>query len=64
MKEWILVVLEKIDMQFQGNSRIIALFGIHSIWGSQSDMFQLKYFRSNVAFLNLEKLGYWKKIDI
>ena len=50
MKELSLVFLKKIELQIRGNSILIALLDIPSIWGSENDMFQCKYFRSNIAF--------------
>ena len=40
MKELSLVLLEKSELQHRGNSKLIALFGVRSSWGSQNDMFQ------------------------
>ena len=42
--------LEKGDLQHQGKSILISLFGIPSMWGSQNDMVQPKYFRSEFVF--------------
>ena len=42
--------MEKIELQLRGSLKIIELCGSPSIWGSQADMFQQKYFRSNVSF--------------
>ena len=53
-KNWSMCFFEKKEMQCKGNSVLIALFGIPSIWGSQNDMFQLKYFWN--IFLTPEKL--------
>ena len=39
MKDLSLVFLEKFQLQLRANSKLIALFGIPSIWESLKDMF-------------------------
>ena len=62
MRELNLVVLEKSELQHRRKSKLIALFGISSVWGSQNEMYQQKCFPSNLVFLEpgetkaLEKL--------
>ena len=46
------VLLERSELQCKGIPKLIAFFGIPSIWGSQKDLFQWKYFRSSIAFFD------------
>ena len=50
MKELNLVILVKSELQHQGNWKLIALFGIPSMWGSRNDIIQQKYFRRKFVF--------------
>ena len=52
MKKMSLVFLEKSELQHSGNSTLIELLGVTSIWGSQNGMFQWKHFRSNIAIFD------------
>ena len=40
MKELKIEFLEKLEFQSRGNSFLIALFGILSLWGSEDDVVQ------------------------
>ena len=48
MKEFNLVILEKIQLQLLWISILLALFGVSSMWEFQSDMFQQIQVRKNV----------------
>ena len=52
MNELRLVVFENMELQHQGNSILIALFGIPSMWGSQNDKFRKNFFRSKGMFFD------------
>ena len=61
MMEWSCVPLDKCALRVRGISIIIALFGIPSIWGSQNDMLQQRYFRSNISFSDPRETSVVKK---
>ena len=59
----ILVFLEKSLLRHERNSLKIELFGIPSMWRSQNDILQQKYFRSNFVFSDPGKLGEQKELS-
>ena len=61
MKELSNLFLKKSELQLRGNSILIAFFSFPPIWGSQNDMFQQKYFRSNIAFFDTGEIRVVKK---
>ena len=62
MKELGFVFMEKSELQLEGNSRIIALFGIASIWGHRMTCSSKSIFEITSYLLTPEKLRQWKKI--
>ena len=61
MKDMNSVFSEKNELQHR-SSILIALLGIPSLWGSQDDIFQKKYFRSIIAFLDPGETRVVKKL--
>ena len=61
MKELRLVFVEKNELHRRGNSILIALLGIPSVWGSQNDKLQYRYFRSKIAIFDRGKTRVMKK---
>ena len=53
--------MEKTELQHQGKSKLFALFGIPSRWGSQNDMLQQKIFEVENVFPDLEQTTTAKK---
>ena len=62
MKEINFVFSENIELQHQGKSILIALFGIPSMWGSQTDMYQQNFLRTNFVFFEPGKAGIVKRL--
>ena len=46
----------------QGASILVAIFGVHSLWGSQNGVFQKNF--ENMVFQYPDKIGDRKKTDI
>ena len=61
MNELSRVFLEKSEFQHRRISLLFTLLGIPSIWGSQNDVFQLKYLRSKIEFFDCGKTRVMKK---
>ena len=57
MKELNLVFSEKSKLQILGNSKLIPVLSISSMWESQNDVFQQMQFQTKIVFLAAEKLG-------
>ena len=61
MKDLSFVFLEKSELQHRRNSVLIALLGIPSISGSQNDMLQWNFLRSNIAYSDPGEFRVMKK---
>ena len=57
MKELNLVFSEKSKLQILGNSKLVPVLSISSMWESQNDVFQQMQFQTKIVFLAAEKLG-------